>query len=361
MEHDVAARAADSPTEWLDLDAALLALPERYRVPVVLCHLQGLTRREAAERLGCAEGTLSARLHRALTRLRARLGSRDMAALAVAGAAATPSGLAAATARSATIYTTSTLAAAGVSPTVAGLTDGVLRMFWMKKMAAGLVLVGLVAAGLFAGLAGRSGDIARATDPTPTVPLVGEPQAPPEDPDAARKRLQQRRGELEKQKAELERRTADLNAQLEKFDAAFIDQMAAAELGTDLALVVTEGGKGVGWGKPSYTVREVVGGKLGEMSCYDLGILTTYLTRAFNDPKGPKKVRIHADQNFSHDQIHKVLAACARAGFKTALFILPEAPLITTLDPKTRKPEKAEYGQKEKTIDLAGYADPKKP
>ena len=26
---------------------------------------------------------------------------------------------------------------------MAGLTDGVLRMFWMKKMAAGLVLVGL--------------------------------------------------------------------------------------------------------------------------------------------------------------------------------------------------------------------------
>src|SRR5262245_14782024 len=46
MEHDVAAPAA-TPVECLDLDAALLALPERYRVPVVLCHLQGLSRREA--------------------------------------------------------------------------------------------------------------------------------------------------------------------------------------------------------------------------------------------------------------------------------------------------------------------------
>src|SRR3954452_16947318 len=41
-----------------DIDGALLSLPARYREPIILCHLQGFTRREAAERLGCAEGTL---------------------------------------------------------------------------------------------------------------------------------------------------------------------------------------------------------------------------------------------------------------------------------------------------------------
>src|SRR5262245_26742622 len=42
-----------------DLDTALLRLPERWRAAVVLCHLQGLSRREAARQLGCPEGTLS--------------------------------------------------------------------------------------------------------------------------------------------------------------------------------------------------------------------------------------------------------------------------------------------------------------
>ena len=38
-----------------------------------------------------------------------------------------------------------------------------------------------------------------------------------------------------------------------------------------------------------------------------------YLTRAFNDSKGPKKIRIYAEQNWSHDQIYKLFAVCAKA------------------------------------------------
>ncbi len=45
-----------------DLDAALLSLPEKYRTAIVLCHLQGRSRREAADLLGCPEGTLSSLL-----------------------------------------------------------------------------------------------------------------------------------------------------------------------------------------------------------------------------------------------------------------------------------------------------------
>ena len=56
------------------------------------------------------------------------------------------------------------------------------------------------------------------------------------------------------------------------FDAAFLDKMAAADLGNDLAIVVTEGGRGLGWSKPPYTVREVVNGKVGEMQCYEMDI-----------------------------------------------------------------------------------------
>jgi RNA polymerase sigma factor (sigma-70 family) len=55
------------------LDAELDRLPERYRVPVVLCYLQGRTTEEVARELGCARGTVLSRLARARERLRGRL------------------------------------------------------------------------------------------------------------------------------------------------------------------------------------------------------------------------------------------------------------------------------------------------
>ncbi len=54
-------------------------LPERYRVPVVLCDLEGLTYQEAAYRLRCPVGTIGVRLRRARERLRTRLTQRGVA------------------------------------------------------------------------------------------------------------------------------------------------------------------------------------------------------------------------------------------------------------------------------------------
>ncbi|MFQ5679029.1 MAG: RNA polymerase sigma factor [Gemmatimonadota bacterium] len=48
---------------------ALLELPERQRAVVLLRILEGRSTREAAEALGCAEGTVKAALHHALRRL----------------------------------------------------------------------------------------------------------------------------------------------------------------------------------------------------------------------------------------------------------------------------------------------------
>ena len=53
-------------------------LPERYRLPIVLCHIEGLTRAEAAQRLRWSEGMVRGRLGKARTILRSRLTRRGV-------------------------------------------------------------------------------------------------------------------------------------------------------------------------------------------------------------------------------------------------------------------------------------------
>src|SRR5262249_11883062 len=75
------------------LDQELSRLPDIYRVAIVLCDLEGKTRKEAARQLGVPEGTLAARVARARVMLANRLGRRGLvvssgalAALAAHGA-----------------------------------------------------------------------------------------------------------------------------------------------------------------------------------------------------------------------------------------------------------------------------------
>src|SRR5262245_2065434 len=61
------------------LDRELAALPDVYRTAVVLCDLEGLSRKDAADRLGWPEGTLSGRLFRARSLWAARLARLGLA------------------------------------------------------------------------------------------------------------------------------------------------------------------------------------------------------------------------------------------------------------------------------------------
>ncbi|MDR3621341.1 MAG: sigma-70 family RNA polymerase sigma factor [Paludisphaera borealis] len=70
--------AADRPFHP-ELHEELGRLPERYRLPIVLCYFEGYTQEEAARVLGWPYGTVQTRLHRGRRRLREALARRDAA------------------------------------------------------------------------------------------------------------------------------------------------------------------------------------------------------------------------------------------------------------------------------------------
>ena len=101
----------------------------------MLCELDGLSRRDAAERLGVAEGTLSSRLAKARKVLAERLRKRGVAL---------PAGLAAVLASSPVsarlaAKTSAVLTADPVPATVALLTNGVFRTMYFQKLAVSCV------------------------------------------------------------------------------------------------------------------------------------------------------------------------------------------------------------------------------
>jgi RNA polymerase sigma factor (sigma-70 family) len=141
------------------LDRELARLPDKFRIPLVLCYLEGLTRDEAAQQLGWSSSTLKSRLEQARERLRRRLGSRG---LALSGAlvaslfyeetasAAVPAALLDATVKAATLLAAGGTAAAVVPARVASLSEGGLNAMFRTKLrviAAVVIAFGLVGVG----------------------------------------------------------------------------------------------------------------------------------------------------------------------------------------------------------------------
>jgi RNA polymerase sigma factor (sigma-70 family) len=94
LEAKAAPAPAPSPDDlsWGEVralvHAELAALPERFRAPLVLCYVQGLTQDEAARRLGWTYGTVKARLLRGRDLLRRRLERRGLGLAAALGSVA---------------------------------------------------------------------------------------------------------------------------------------------------------------------------------------------------------------------------------------------------------------------------------
>jgi RNA polymerase sigma factor (sigma-70 family) len=151
--------------QWRDpqplLDQELHGLPERYRLPILLCDLEGKTIKAAAHELGWPQGTLAGRLARGRKLLAKRLASRGIVlsagSLAAvlsqnAASAGVPTSLMSSTVKTATMIVAGQAVVAGVVPAqVAALMEGVTKSMMLTKLSdaavTGLVVLGVVAFG----------------------------------------------------------------------------------------------------------------------------------------------------------------------------------------------------------------------
>jgi RNA polymerase sigma factor (sigma-70 family) len=154
-------RGADASVELKELlDQELSRLPDKYRVPIILCHLEGQAHHEAAQQLGWPDGTLSGRLSRGRALLAKRLARRGLAlsagSLAAAVSPNTSSACPSTTAES-TVKAAMALArgraalGALASPTVTTLVEGVLKTMFLRKFIPALIVLAVALGGVGTG------------------------------------------------------------------------------------------------------------------------------------------------------------------------------------------------------------------
>jgi RNA polymerase sigma factor (sigma-70 family) len=169
------------------LDHELSRLPDKYRAVIVLCDLEGKTRKEVAGQLGVPEGTVASRLATARAMLAKRLVRHGLhvagGALAAllsenVGSAAVPTTLVSSTIRVTSLFAAGQAAPGMISAEVAVLTKGVLHSMLLTKLKTTMAML-LVVTLASTGVALHAypwvvGTPAQATQETAAVPGTGQ-------------------------------------------------------------------------------------------------------------------------------------------------------------------------------------------
>ncbi len=300
IDHSSPSRACELADLRTAIDSEIARLPVHYRSVVVLCHLEGLSQKQAARRLRCPLGTVESRLCRARERLRSGLARRGLAptvaallaALEVTSQAALPSHLAKATVASATKLSRGAVLTARMPAAVARLAEYTLYRMMIKQY---LPIAGLIALGL----ATASGVVALA-------PRVGrEPKAKPpaENPQPAVKAA------ADRSEHTLGKQLDDLKAEFERADRAFFafyrgstippENLAqATKLKPDFPAFVRTIGSLAASAPSSPAVRDAmlwVIGKSQDFGPYtgEFALAANWLVRYFGDD--PEAIRVGLD------------------------------------------------------------------
>jgi RNA polymerase sigma factor (sigma-70 family) len=164
--------------QWRDLqpllDQELNGLPENYRLPILLCDLEGKSIKDAAQQLGWPQGSLAGRLARGRKLLAKRLANRGVVLSAGSLAAVVSQNVASAAVPPTLMRSTVQATITGVvADRVALLTEGVLKSMLLSKLKT--AMMGLLLVALLIGAAGAIYQTRAAEEQTTKTTVVPSP------------------------------------------------------------------------------------------------------------------------------------------------------------------------------------------